>query len=1301
MKSPAFLERPQLELFDRDYSSYRRHVKLLPTPNNSDQGGESVGLTDVVRDYLSTFDLQARGFRCLSIGVRAGDGASWAATAVDQAVGLPKFRGIERVHIIGRGDPSGLPEISDAVGQKTFMRLAEEHALARRPFVDSPWVRGALVLLTLAMSVGGLAAKQLIPSASPILSIAFFLPALIAAVLAVAGQQLSPLVKRGPHGEVSKLAAQLTANTKAPEYKAFVEAVAAALLSGTRARCLIVDGYDTLHHMTKKVLLRYLGGLTTGTQRSELWVIFDRSPLNLFRKDVERNRINGDRSVAIDFYELLALPAPDRRRLAEDWGHPERADYDTVGAITRGIDPTEFHELFASQMRSPNAPSYSPLDLLYLLAVTASCGGKWTVRDAYIEENFRDPKLKRNRVLALLLPGTKFGLSEIHESLRSMKKAFADYIFDVSADGGAYDISPEAGRTLIDQWNRYGLSNPRLCHLFWSLFWRDKLVNHPLEPFWIEKLVLHVLAVGSLREIGQDSADIRSILFDATVKAVEQGLTVTMLEPIPELLERGLALISDDGSEEARSQARRLRKTCWDTYTALGDDRILKTIATLGKFVESGRAGGRPEDRLESLFLETVGIDGAPHWEGNQAVRLYARLRAVWLVQTMAPFISAASPTLRDAESQLKRVLIDSAHSRYVLLEDPGSREVVNYLCASMTLWCLAMFASPDHSDHLDLSAEELKGLVDDLETIVLHANEILDAFLAADGESSNDFVDVGAVNEVIVLARGCAARLAMALGPNDQQDSIHKLTELAWWDTGPTTRSRDPANLPKAILEVEHRLDLTHVMWASFGFTQLAEFSHLRREQLAIGAYGTERSDWKGVLSSLALEDTKKGYLGLLANSIEAAAAGRKGEIPAILVSRGVNLAFAGKEPSRLKAELGLLAIETGSIFEQDFLPFLVALLAPDRKGRKSKFLVNILDRAPDPEVAQLSQALCNSLRRMSAPDMAGTVTTSLELRIKRIDSAETLDSAQQTVDLFALEQRAKNHEIGLTDVDPTLTAWEQRHDSWMRDSMLRVLMTSSPEATASERLLGEVQSALRKRAAESRLSSNSPLQLALAVARSGGAERRPSLRSEAVAVLRRHLPNMPDMLPAEAQIEGYRILIANDRERADEYYPKLVHFDTVRHERDEVRLLPQLLSLGAYFRLFLHYFETLHYWGLLADVDTADVAKRFQLPQSERVNAIRKWRESGAKVPNPFVIINNAQRLNVDYLWYGFCLINDPFQTNMAYAGIRKQFDDSAFEALPHLYRIVSQLPSIPLGIREALARHEGRMTAYTHPN
>ena len=1301
MKATGFLDAQQQELFDRDYQQYRRHVKLVPA---SEKKGNAEELQNLVRTELEAFEHQARGFQCLLVAVRAKDGLSWAAAAVDEVAAAPKLRSVERIHVIGRGELEGVPEIIDAVGRKRFTRLAEKRALATPSFFESTWVRAVVAAVILAIGVGGLSAKQLAGSASSVSSLAqpgFLLFATVSVVMAFVGQQLVPLLNPGPRTKLAVLAAQLTKNTNALEYKAFVGDLARALATGTRSRCLTVDGYHKLDETSKRVLRRYLNEFADKTQRSELWVILDQAPFNAFKKDMDVDRIAGTKPASIEFYELLPMSAPDRKRLAHAYGHPERGDYDTVGAITGTIEWAGFDDLFRSQMRPAGAATYSPLDLFYVIAVTAGCGEKWTIQDSTIEKNFRDSNLKRNTILAVLLPGTNFSLKDVHQSLRSTKKAFRDLIFDASGDGTSFDISEEAGAALIERWKDYGLSDPRLCHLFWSLFWRDKLVEHPLEAFWTDRLTRHILGVGSLREIGQDSPDIKRALFQATMFAITQSLAATLLATIPELLEMALALISDDGSEAA-AQASRLRKACWETYSVLGDDQILQTIGTLRSVIEPGRDGRRTLDPLESLFLESVGITGAPQWDGNEAVRLYARLRTIWLVQTLAPFISVATPSMVKAAMVTQDELLRSVHSPHVLLKDPDSREVVNYLCASLTLWCLAVHLTPGNPRPVVFQLDQIRRVVDDLETIILQATDILTNALNSDATSSTDYIGVGATNEVIVLARGCAARLAMALADTPVDVSIgRRLTELVWWDAGGSRAhsSASPDNLDRALLDVERRLDLVHVMWATFGFHQLAQFSHLRREQLMVSPGASKPPAWTVVSSSLSLEETKEGYVGVLANAIAAYAAGIRGEVPANFISRGVNRALEGKIAPRLGAELGLMAIEVGNIFDIDFLQCVAALMAQDRKGRIGKNLTSILDSAPDGGIPQLSQALCNVMLRIPAGELPNKIRVSLHERIKVIGDAANRDEADQTLDLFELKQRATNRAISPDDIESTLDIWARRQESWMFDSVLRQLLTSLA-APESGRLLDEVGSALEKRANEVQLTSNAPISLAIEAAKLAPISHRSLLLSQAVALLRRHLPLMSTLVPLESRIAGYWILRKNDKPMAHEYAKELERLEVFRHERDEARLLPLFLSQGAYFKLFLHYFETLHPWGLRADVETDKLFAKFQLPQSDREKTIRTWREAGQPMPKPIVTDKGEEVLGADFLFYGFCLVNDPFETDKAYEKLRKPFNDQAFGALPMLYRIVSHLPSVPGGIRQALARHESRMETYTQP-
>lgn len=1310
MKGSAFLHPDQRELFDREYERYPRFVR----PHQD--GAKNTGLQDLVRDGLDSFDAAVGTFRCRVVGVRDGDGSSWAATAADKVVDTPKYSVIERVHLQGLAKPDTVAEIAGVIGFNRLASLAQKHSLAGPSAVEAPWVRPGLLILALAVGLAGVVAKQVTaqapgkPSVGALLDPSFLVPAIATAVIGLVGQWIMAYLKVGQRATIAKLS--VPENADSTSYGEFVADIADTLASGIRSRCLIVDRYDRLSPLTKSVLRSYLthhAGL--GGERFELWIVFDRSPYNEFRHSLEVVRFERGSLPNVKFYDLVLLPAADRRRLATERGHPEREGFEAVGAIASDIEPSTFDAVFEAQMRHPGATTYGPLDFFYVIAITTSCGGNWTVPGSFLESNFRDKDLKRNIVLQQLLLGTKLDKHETHESVRSIKALFGQHgILTVSHDGDAFDIAPEVGRALSARWKDFGLADPRLCHLFWSLFWRDKLGSHPKEPFWIDKLTKHVLAVGPLRELNQNAPDIRKALFEAAMFAAESGLAVSLLFDIPELLERAIVLIADDDPTEAEKQIRRVHRACWQTYSVIGDDRILETIETLRSWTKAGADGRRPVDALDAIFVESVGGKGAPGWEHEQGpVRIYGRLRAIWLIQTMAPFLGSAAPSLQAAGSHISDELLDAAHSPHVRLVDAENRHVINYLCSSLTLWCLAIGASRSPAT-LELPAARIETLVNDLEYIVLHAVEIFQATRRATNATGNDLAGLGATNEVIVLARICAGRLAIAFQESNVEESLQKrLIDIACWDPlqddarEPEVPHNGGGEVAKALADAEGRLNLMHVMWAGMGFTQLGEFSNLRCAQLVtmsrLGAGALP--SWEVVSRNLSIEETRRGYVGLLANSIEAYAAGRRRELAANLVSRGVNLAFTGGHWSRLRAELALVVIAIGSIFELDFLPFLNAVAAPDRKGRRGRFLAAILKDAEDPAIADVSQSLFNALRQSQAPEIADDVTVNLERRIQEIGKPDVQDEARQTVDLFNIEARIRQAGgIDAAYVDTTLTAWDHRRLCVMYDSMLVGLLNTS-SGLSSGRLLDEVWSALSKCAGESKLQSNAPLLIAIRVA---GLE--PKVRSgrpldPALSVLRAHLPQMPEALTAESQIQGYQTLERLDPGNRQQYRLKVAYWDQVRHDRDELRLLPALLGQRAYFRLLLHYFVALSIWGLRSSIDPAEMQKRFDMTMEQRIKAFAKIHNLKQPLATPFVALDGVRYLDGDFLWYGYCLNSEPFDTEKKkYDELREEFDSMAQQALPEFYRLVSQSNAVPVGVREALARHETRMLSYTQP-
>jgi hypothetical protein len=113
------------------------------------------------------------------------------------------------------------------------------------------------------------------------------------------------------------------------------------------------------------------------------------------------------------------------------------------------------------------------------------------------------------------------------------------------------------------------LPAPGHAHLFWALFWFDRLQNRPMDAGALHGLSHHLrkarpsLPAGTNRD--ELEAEILPQLLRATLFAIEGCLRTCLLREVPALLERGIQLTNLlPEADLARSFRLRLVRRAWE-----------------------------------------------------------------------------------------------------------------------------------------------------------------------------------------------------------------------------------------------------------------------------------------------------------------------------------------------------------------------------------------------------------------------------------------------------------------------------------------------------------------------------------------------------------------------------------------------------------------------------------------------------------------------------------------------------------------------------------------------------------------
>lgn len=672
------------------------------------------GILERVRKLVET---DAKWFACFCISVKEDDGMSWSAESVSTALAgaYPRFK---RWYFGDKITTDSLPLIARYLGTKRFLKLASDHDLTTSFLTLRSWMTPVIIGAALLLGVLEYVLKALSSSTPHAAGHVWSEPGLYVLGLALTAVGLlskyaaTEISTRTKSKSMENFLKEFQEKQQGHAYSEFVDALAEKLQWVDLPRFVIIDNYERLDYTTQSVVNRYFQKYAESATTSDCWIIFEKENGERFSdRVIERPKAYAYKQTR--FFQQLILTEQEKQQLVQMLNLDKRMSEFTSVKWVCGEGPrpaVDWINNFFEEYRKQNPRSearYGNLELFYLLSLTTNPANIAFPKASLISDLSAKTPL-RARVLSEFLYGTRLTKDEFRGALADIENGFAPVLVD--ADAGELHLEYEAAVVLESSAAQLELPDPKLGHLFWSLYWYDKLRNRPPQVLWLRKLAHHLLQSDASKV--QDEEAYKKIIeqiFEACIFSIDACLKVCFFQDVLALLEKAVAIQTDQLSENTSHRNRALRRG-WEAYSVLGNERILSLISDLQSASGEGpRTSVQPqEDLLEAFFLESISLSppGRSRLPGAllgpaigtteriESASHYAKVCSAWLALTTTPMLhDLAATDLFRAAVEADTCLRDVAEKAVSRLSSSSGElpRVTDILGLSLSLWCNAL----------------------------------------------------------------------------------------------------------------------------------------------------------------------------------------------------------------------------------------------------------------------------------------------------------------------------------------------------------------------------------------------------------------------------------------------------------------------------------------------------------------------------------------------------------------------------------------------------------------------------------
>jgi len=1314
-----FIQPGDEEAFEKPGWRIPRRVMRVDAPKSErDSRWLEVAATEKLRELRTAMRDEGgeeSGYRAQLRLIRArdGDGMSWAAAMVSERVAELEPK-LERIHLAGDWEKGDVPKVMELVPRRAVARLARKYGISKKFQLVSVWSTVGVVAAYIAVGTVGLVFADKLGVLSSLHVSGLAMPwrialLMVSAAVPLVSKLLLDNVRLGDMApDVTNLSAEIWEHQKSDNFTGFADAIAELLETYHIPRFVIVDRFDGLDPLTKKVILKYLDVHAPSGWGYERWVIFETEGGPDLWNEAFNKSSGGYAEKAL--YDLRPLTPAERTDLAERIGHPKRADLDTVRAICRPEDDARLQEFFVTKKEAQAGSRTRDLDLFYLLALTFARGRRPTLTSADIVRDFeytgtQEPKLD---VLRKLLHGARLSKPQLGHWLTDVLAGFEAYIKVKEERLGpiGFDINVEVGRWLEDHWQEFGLKRPALGHLFWALYWQTQLKKPGGAPAWVDarKVAEHVKLGDSRVLLDEGVPDaVVDALIEAASDSASSCLGSSAHDLIPGVLITATQLVAIPRKTKRYGEAS-LVPLCWRAYSIIGDEAILRTISDLLRQTTSSEPPlPRAPDlgrALEELFLQSIGLPSDERLlkPASAGVHGYARSRSLWLLAALRPFRTLA-PNLSTASAQAATVdLLASVRSVIERLEATGSDTLaVDYLSLSVFLWYLTLWCA---ERGFQLAKEAFDATAEILERALAQVHA-LRARQTSPGHDAGGNVDLlGLASELALLVAVPAALLLRneSLTKGDAK-RIRTLCGNAIGEAGLASdidaASVTQLSVPLLLKTIEDQLGVVQVMWDTIRFSQFSSFAVLRRAELYALIHPGDNLERKvGEMLAPALVNPQpdagdgqvSAALQMMAHLILANAS-RHEEIAARHVCTAVKAAIDGELPDPLLAELCLLAVERAHSFKQPLDMFLRHLVTP-RHGMGMP-LEGLLRSVPDAGLQAIALQLLQAGELAENAGYLKAVLDCLRQRAALADPRAAADVAEE----IALSELKSNLRPN-PDADAILDDWADKRSSRNYPMVLHMLMNkldAIPERVLSEVLL-QLSTPPDKvvRSSWILMAETATRKVRGGDATPGSANLPAKVVTGSIRFLNELLPIWVNLLDVDTSFDIAALLV-NQGGPANATNRGLLDLCLInRLKRDSMSKLPTQIRGGLHFLMLQDVFRTLSALGLvktMASASAAEYSERTRVSDSDKRQAAEPWRKTGAPALQALIAKEGENVLNIDFLVIGNFLFSPPLVGEEVFDDARAKFNKAARPAVQATYDRLINAKSLPAGLKAVL--------------
>jgi hypothetical protein len=1341
MKDENFISNGELETFKIKNRYFNRQGLKIKfdgtteklTKRNIEGGTKNAAIEDVISDLVSSHInkssqsklVAVEKSKLITVEMYEDDGMSWFSQKLyDSKKSVYTYFHFFNINKSSK-DTYELPAIAYEIGVKKFIQIAIKNKICsgngfKFMLNFSSWLQFVLsaILALIVQFVVAISTSSQNISMQSFFNLNYVVLFVVLTILSVLGKCLNEKkVLQSDAEAMKKFIQQLNEvcqdvqskrnkSTNKSKFDDFIGDVVDNTIRKELPRFFIIDNFNRLDYVTKEVIKQYWKENITKKKirrnkesageigsRMEIWIVIESQNNNekLSTFLIEEKSL----STLIDnFIQLRVLPfsKEEKEKLAVCCGVDKSyAEFAYARYVCNGYAKNQTWILEELKDKDKHL-----LNFLYLVSITQvsvnieradnilqndNCCKN--ILQQFIDEEYNNLKLKKY---------TK-DITEIFKNLlaENTNQPLRDTFFTMQQNESELQIS-----------------NHKLGHIFWALYWGYLLKKNPYDVFWVKKLSHHLIN-SDFSILPQENNEIYiKQLFDYCLYAIEGNIYFGTINDIFNLLDKAKDLLLCL-KEENKEIYNKFIFLCWQCYILCKDEHIIKLFIVLSKKIQNEKTLDNNTDIALQLYLELLpksilaneqDIQHFANWlsdysDANILIQ-YMKIQSIWLSLSVAP-MNRDFHTILVAKVANESSPTINAIFNDIIQNDSTNKTIAIFdlISISVLLWINCLKIYNDIHLYLDSTAHQMN--INYLKTAFANMVDYFEkaiVYLKGKGfieQSENlNYFEKAIIGEVtltilsaLLASYKCITESAYTK-PHTKMMSDEKVllkinllidntNKIIHFDLHKVNDLDDLCSSYFFDI-VERNFNFQSLIWQKLNLSELGNNLIIKRIQYNIL---TKKRDVEffdyNIINAIYEATNKQNQIGVLANIVIANYLERSIQDSSYYFMQAGDIIISERFGNNMIRDISILTITYFNLFGTDLSKFVTAVMDDPDVSSDDNYLLTTLTSIPEEKFYDILIELSNASIRIQDDLVSQKFNKLIRTSPNKVKSERLKKRSKALFEYIEESERINKNDS--TNASEVLRKWSDKRDYHTYAALLTQLIKNG---SSDENVKREIITTMKR---QPDVGYNSYLHLAIAYSKIFLLNNNHITDDEwnyIIHYLADNCTMFESIEGASANKEMYEILrffYPNEKFFATKLFSWGLRLNDIEHK--QVQYIPNLLKQGHYFMLFKKYVEDTLLYELPLNLEHHEYRTKLYIEEVAKQEKITEWLQQNNGIPTPII---DGNCVYSEFLLIGSYFFSRSLINVENYVTYRDKFNQMSQQYIMQLVDLILNTPKIP---------------------